>query len=317
MEPLETLDLGYALVQVLDATPEGFGVDYIRSYIVDAGGPAVAVIDTGPASTAEAVAEAAARAARGRRVEVIVTHVHLDHAGGAARVARLLHARGLEARIRAHPRGAPHLVDPASRLWPAARKTLGELALLYGEPEPAPAGVVAETGDGEEIALGAARLRVLHTPGHASHHQSLVLEPASGGDEEKLLFTGDSAGMYDPLDGGLAPTTPPPLRLDMYRESLRRMKALGPGRVAPTHIGVGPGEVLELHERQLDAWEQAAREALEKGLTAEETLQAIAGRDAYTRRLYERLGRSPYGRLMLILSVHGFVDYLKRLRGRG
>ena len=311
----ETLDLGYARLHVLDATPEDFGADYIRVYIVDSEGPAVAVVETGPAAVADRVAAAVAEAAKGRRVEIILTHVHIDHGGGAGRVAKLLAEQGLEARIWAHPRGAPHIVEPA-KLWKASREALGETALVYGEPEPAPAGAVNAASDGMELVIGGARLRVIHTPGHASHHQSILLEPA-GAHGERILFPGDSAGMYDPGSQGLAPTTPPPLRLDMYRESLKRMEGENPDRIAFTHIGLGPAQLLETHQRQIDIWEEITREALAKGLDPEKTLEVIIERDPYTARLYEKLGGSPHGYRMIINSVLGFMDYVKRLERGG
>ncbi|HID41082.1 MAG TPA: MBL fold metallo-hydrolase, partial [Pyrodictium sp.] len=131
------IDLGYSRLYVLDATPRGFGAEYIRVYIVDGDEHAVAVVETGPASVAESVAKAVAEIADGRQVEIILTHVHIDHGGGAGRVARLLAEQGLQVAIWAHPRGAPHIADPL-KLWKASNKALGETALVYGEPEPAP-----------------------------------------------------------------------------------------------------------------------------------------------------------------------------------
>ena len=306
------IDLGYSRLYVLDATPRGFGAEYIRVYIVDGDEHAVAVVETGPASVAESVAKAVAEIADGRQVEIILTHVHIDHGGGAGRVARLLAEQGLQVAIWAHPRGAPHIADPL-KLWKASNKALGETALVYGEPEPAPSSVVHETRDGMELCLGQARLRIIHTPGHASHHQSILLEPAAG-QGERILFPGDSAGMYDPGSQGLAPTTPPPLRLDMYRESLRRMIDEKPDRIAFTHIGLGPALLLETHQRQVDIWEETVREALARGLGPEKTLEAILDRDPYTAQLYRRLGGTPHGRRMILNSVLGFMDYVERVQ---
>ena len=112
----EHIDLGYSRLYILDATPRDFGAEYIRVYIVDGGEQAVAVVETGPTSVAESVAKAVAEIANGRQVEIILTHVHIDHGGGAGRLARLLSEQGLQVAIWAHPPGRPTRSQPFEAL---------------------------------------------------------------------------------------------------------------------------------------------------------------------------------------------------------
>ncbi len=288
----------------VDVTPEEVGKDFIYSYIVQ-GDRGVAVIETGPTSSAEALAEAleAEGLAEGV-IHVIVTHIHLDHGGGAGRLAKLVPT----ARIYVHPRGYRHLLDP-SKLWEASRKALGWLAEVYGEPEPVPSEQLIETADGMEIDLGGVTLHVIHTPGHASHHQSVLAD--IGG--ERILFTGDSAGFYDPSTGAVAPTTPPPFRYDAYVASLERQISLRPHTLAFTHIGVARHgeELLQKHVEQVRTWYQIVREKLLQGVEdPAKILEAIAEKDEMTRKyLASRRGR--HHDLLLQLSVLGFIEYVK------
>lgn len=165
---------------------------------------------------------------------VILTHVHLDHAGAAGRLIQCLP----NARLTVHPRGARHMIDPRA-LFDATIAVYGEQAArrIYGEIVPVPAERVVQTPDGHAIRLAGRELRFLDTPGHAKHHVC-VLDSASG-----HLFTGDTFGIsYRELDRDgramIFPTTTP-VQFDpeaMHR-SIDRLLALGARAAYLTHFG--------------------------------------------------------------------------------
>jgi glyoxylase-like metal-dependent hydrolase (beta-lactamase superfamily II) len=214
---------------------------------------------------------------------VIVTHVHLDHAGGAGALMRALP----RATLVAHPRGARHLIDP-TKLWAGTVLVYGEAATraLYGEPIPVPAERVVEAPDGYSLDLGARPLRFLDAPGHAKHH-FVVLDEATRG-----FFTGDSFGLsYRETDGGpkgpffFISTTPVQFDPPALHATLDRMLAERPERVYLTHFGMVQGNIAAhaaaLH-RGIDDHVRAARaapagpgrhEAIKAGLRA----QLLAG----------------------------------------
>jgi len=137
-------------VRLVDLDEERPGV--YASYIVDTGGP-VAVVDVGPAKTVDRLAEEL----EGKGpIHVFITHVHLDHAGGLGHLVERVQVE----RVYVHPRGAPHLVDPA-RLWAASVEVLGSTALEYGKPKPVPGRLVYTPKPGEEIRLGDATFKVV------------------------------------------------------------------------------------------------------------------------------------------------------------
>lgn len=155
---------------------------------------------------------------------LILTHVHLDHAGGAGELMRHLpHARAVM-----HPRGAPHLIDPA-KLIAATRAVYGDAAYqqLYGDIAAIPAERVVLTEDGHKLSLGGRELEFLHTPGHALHHQAIV-DRYSGG-----IFTGDTFGLsyreFDTERGAfiIPTTTPTQFDPDQLIASIDRLQALG------------------------------------------------------------------------------------------
>ena len=165
---------------------------------------------------------------------LILTHVHLDHAGGAGSLLQHLPA----ARVIVHPRGAPHLIDP-QRLQAASIAVYGAelFAQLYGDLLPIPAARVQSTVDGETLRLGSSELTLLHTPGHAMHHQVLFDRSASA------VFTGDTFGLsYRELDTEqgafiLPTTTPTQFDPEQLLASVRRVAELKPESVYLTHFG--------------------------------------------------------------------------------
>lgn len=234
-----------------------------------------------------------ALAQHGKRPEdvrwVVVTHAHLDHAGGAG----ALLARCPNAKLVAHPSAAKNLVDPgkliagATEVYGAAR-----FARLYGAIEPIPRERVltlggAELGcaDGSTFELGGATLRVHHTAGHAWHH-FVVEDPAT-----ETVFTGDAFGLvYPRLQRGarfaIASTSPTGFEPDEARRSLEKILALGQRTACLTHFDA----VTDLREvaDQVRAWidrsEAWRDDAVARGLSMTEAKAAI---EAELRRAVE------------------------------
>jgi len=163
---------------------------------------------------------------------VIVTHVHLDHAGGAGEMMRRLP----RARLVVHPRGARHMVDP-SKLWAGASAVFGEESVLrsYGAPVPVDASRVVEAKDGFTLELGGRALRFLDTPGHARHHVCIWDEAS------RSMFTGDTFGLsYRELASErgafvLPTTTPVQFEPEALLASIDRLVTHAPVAMLLTH----------------------------------------------------------------------------------
>ncbi|CAA9307878.1 MAG: MBL-fold metallo-hydrolase superfamily [uncultured Gemmatimonadetes bacterium] len=199
----------------------------VAAYLV-AGGGDLAVIDCGPGSTLDALLGAMGAAGHdpASLTHLLVTHVHLDHAGAAGALLRA----APRARLYVHPRGARHLQDPSRLLTSAARIYGDQMDALWGPMLPVPAERVRVLHDGDEVRVGRRVLRALDTPGHAVHHHAYH--------DGELLFSGDAGGIR--LDGSpyVRPPTPPPdIDVPAWRASIARMRALGAARILPTHFG--------------------------------------------------------------------------------
>ena len=159
---------------------------------------------------------------------VLLTHIHLDHAGAAGGFA----SRG--SRVLVHPRGVRHLVDPA-KLVASSRRVHGErFDRFYGEPIPCPADRVESIEDGAAVRFGAAVFRAIETPGHAKHHHAWMLEHAGG----RECFTGDVAAMVVPGSTFMSvPTPATDFDPAAWDASLARLEAERPDRLWLTHGG--------------------------------------------------------------------------------
>jgi len=189
---------------------------------------------------------------------VIVTHVHLDHAGGAG---RLMHELP-NAQLVVHPRGARHLIDP-SALMAGAEAVYGreEVARSYGEVVGMDAERVISTHDGMVLELAGRPLRFFDTPGHARHHHCIWDDRSQG------FFTGDTFGLsyreFDTANGALVLPTTTPLQFepDALRDSVRRLLSFSPRWMYLTHYGP-VGDIPRLGEQlleQIDAVEALGR----------------------------------------------------------
>jgi glyoxylase-like metal-dependent hydrolase (beta-lactamase superfamily II) len=248
-----------------------------------------AVVETGASSSVPRILAAleAGGIPRGAVSHVVVTHVHLDHAGGAGALLRELPRAALVV----HPRGARHLVDPA-KLVQGSIAVYGEARFhaLYGEIVPVPAARVLEAPEGFSLDLGDRPLRFLDAPGHARHHL-VVLDEATRG-----FFTGDSFGLsYRETDVAgrpfLFPTTTP-VQLDppALHATIDRMVAERPERMYLTHFGALEGRI--------DAHAEALHRAVDEHVRLARAAPAGPGRHAGLVAALE-------GQLLAGLAAHG------------
>jgi glyoxylase-like metal-dependent hydrolase (beta-lactamase superfamily II) len=203
---------------------------------------------------------------------VFVTHIHLDHAGAAWRFAE----RG--ATIYVHPKGAPHLVDP-SKLWASATRIYGDqMEELWGQMGYVPEGQVEILQDGDTVKIGERVVQALETPGHAYHHHAYRL-----GD---VLIGGDVAGVKIGRGPVLPPCPPPEIHIEVWRESIARIRALNLRQIYLTHFGLteDTGPHLDALEARLLEWAEWIRQKLKAGLTREEMVGAFGAYVADTLR---------------------------------
>ncbi|HEX5387310.1 MAG TPA: MBL fold metallo-hydrolase [Gemmatimonadales bacterium] len=192
--------------------------------------PDATLIETGPTSTVETLL-AGVRAAGvepERITQLVVTHIHLDHAGASGSLLRRLP----RARLFVHPAGAKHMIDPSKLMASASRIYGDRMDALWGEMVPVPADRLVVLQDGDTVRTGRRTLTALATPGHARHHHAYH-EP-----EGALVFTGDMAGVRLGGSSLIRPPTPPPdIDLDAWLASVARLRALRPRRLYLTHFG--------------------------------------------------------------------------------
>jgi len=223
------------------------------------------VVDPGPASTLRALQAGLSRI--GRQIDdlsgLLLTHIHLDHAGAAGTLAR----GNPRLRVYVHARGAPHLIDPSKLLASATRLYGSRMEELWGEVAAVPADQVRVLEGEERLELGNRAIEVAYTPGHAWHHVS-YFEPATG-----VAFVGDTAGIMSPGLPCVLPVTPPPdFDLEAWLGSLERILAWNPGTIVLTHFGPShqPARHLEELRQGLIEWTGYARQSLaEPGSDAE------------------------------------------------
>lgn len=190
----------------------------------------VALVDPGPSSTRACLERglAAAGIAMSDVTAILLTHIHLDHAGVTGSLVR--DHPGL--RVLVHQAGAPHLVDPSKLLSSASRLYGADMDRLWGEVIPVPSAALQVLDGGERVEAGGRRWEVAYTPGHASHHVSYYQAEAG------VAMVGDTAGVrLAPREYVLPPTPPPDIDLDLWERSLQQYDAWRPATLFLTHFG--------------------------------------------------------------------------------
>lgn len=321
LEAVEEVAAGLYRIDVLEDGQPGRSCAYLVR-----GREGAALVETGSVPQVEVLLDGMERAGfdPARLDWIFVTHVHLDHAGAAGTLLRLLRRPTLLV----HPRGVRHMVDP-SRLYESARSVYGTelLERVFGRLTPAPEERVREVHEGERLDLGGRELRFLETPGHARHHACAVDSESAG------LFSGDAAGIFSPElspagdDLILPTTTPNQFDPETMAATCRRLAGEGLRRIYYTHFGPGridPAEALERNARLALEWAEVGRRALEEaGVRASRDLEratrvvAAALRDWIVRYAEEHGflrpddGSRPIA-VDLPLDAMGIADYWAR-----
>lgn len=284
----------------------------VSSYLIRSERPCI--VEVGTAGSARVLHEAVTRLGLAPEdlATIVVTHIHLDHAGGTGDMASLFP----NAEIVVHERGARHLADPGRLMRSAAMVWGDRLDTLFGMMRPTEATRIRAVGETGEIDLGGGRRLVTHyAPGHAKHHMGLV--DTLTGD----LYVGDALGMYKPLTGDVVPATPPPdFDMEACLATLRLFGDIGAQRLMFSHFGAVDvvEETIDRAEAELRLWVETVREA--RGSTGDLDHAIAMVRDKVVAR-YRPLPpeTSPgTGEILDTLSgpeanVSGIVHWLDRL----
>jgi glyoxylase-like metal-dependent hydrolase (beta-lactamase superfamily II) len=204
------------------------------------------LVDPGPACTVPALFEALSKLGAARLDWILLTHIHMDHAGGIGHVLE----RFPEARIACHEKAVPHLIDPA-RLWKGSIKVLGRVAEIYGPIQPVPENNIVCT----DSIPAAGGIRVIPTPGHAAHHQCFATQDR--------LFCGELFGIFHELPGDfyLRPATPPVFVLEDNLSSFDRIQPYADRTICFGHYGSHPDgkAILSAARQQILLWVDVVR----------------------------------------------------------
>lgn len=233
----------------------------IASYLIRHGDGAV-LIESGPGSTLPALEDGLAKEGLSPRdiTHVLLTHIHLDHAGAAGWLSR----QGAE--IYVHPNGAPHMLNPEKLLASATRIYGDRMQTLWGEFLPVAESQLKVPKDAEEITIGNLKFLAINTPGHAEHHYSYLFED--------VCFSGDVGGVRIPGYQYLrVPMPPPELHFGKWRESMARLRGLKFSRIAPTHFGIF--DDADWHLNELEKNLNAAERWLEKTMQGDPSIEEL------------------------------------------
>jgi glyoxylase-like metal-dependent hydrolase (beta-lactamase superfamily II) len=270
-------------------------------YLIE--GPSPVLVETGSQSSVPSLLKGldAHNLGPADLAAVVVTHIHLDHAGGVGDVAKAFP----KATVYVHEKGARHLADP-SRLVASAGRVYGDLLdSLYGRLAPTPADRIKVLADGEQIQVSPTRhLTAVDSPGHAKHH--LGLHDSESG----ILFVGDAVGVRLPDVGVLRPATPPPdFDLELAVSSLQRFADRQPQALALAHYGLMPGapaDDLADAEEVLRNWASVAEAAWQRDGDVEGALARAFGDDM------AGVDDESRSRMETLNGIHANADGLKR-----
>ncbi len=279
----------------------------IAAYLIRHADGAI-LVESGPGSTLPALEAGLAKEGLSTRdiTHVLLTHIHLDHAGAAGWLSQ----QG--AKVYVHPNGAAHMLNPEKLIASATRIYGDRMQTLWGEFLPVVENQLTATQDGQEIVVGGLRILPLHTPGHAEHHCCYLFED--------ICFTGDVGGVRIPgFQYMRAPMVPPELHFGKWRDTLARLRSLGFKRIAPTHYGIFDDAEWHLNFLQniLEETEKWLEEIMPTDPSLEELrakYEAWMGEQSNLLKLDEETIRAYTLANPLGMGADGMMRYWKKVR---
>ncbi len=283
--------------------------EIIGSYLL-AGENELALIDPGPGSMAEPLLGSIREAGFDPQdvTHILATHIHLDHAGAAGTLTRLLP----KAQVFAHSKGAPHLLDTSKVLASAARIYGDQMQKLWGKIESVPQERLNTMEGGDILKVAGRRLEVHYTPGHAIHH--IIFFDAHSGE----LFAGDVAGVKLRDSDYVRPPTPPPdLDIEAWSDSINLTKSLRPDVLYIGHFGAikDPAQHFGRLREKLYAWGDFVLNAMRDGKNEAEIIEMLK---AHTQPELERVTGNEHAlqRYEIAtnypMTVQGYMRYWKK-----
>ena len=283
--------------------------EIIGSYLLT-GGNELAIVDPGPGSVVDSLLDAIREAGFAPQdvTHILATHVHLDHAGAAGTLVKLMP----KARVYVHGLGAPHLLD-TTKVVASASRIFGErMKVLWGEIESTPMNRLKIIEGGDKLIVAGRRLEVHYTPGHAIHH--VIFFDAHSGE----AFVGDVAGVRLPgVDYVRPPTPPPDLDLEDWSESMNLVKRLRPNVLYIGHFGAVKNIVPHFEDlrEKLYSWGDFVLAAMRDGKNEAEIIEMLieqtrpallqAAQDPRALERYEIATNYP-------MTVQGYMRYWKK-----
>ncbi len=279
----------------------------IASYLIRQN-DAVVLIESGPGSSLPALEAALAKEHLTPRdiTHVLLTHIHLDHAGAAGWLSK----QGAE--IYVHPNGAAHMLNPEKLIASATRIYGDRMNQLWGEFLPVEQNQLKVPQDAEEIVIGSLRFVAINTPGHAEHHYSYLFED--------VCFSGDVGGVRIPGYQYLrAPMPPPELHFERWLESIARLRKEKITHIAPTHFGMY--DDVEWHLNELEQNLVTTRKWLEEVMAdgpevdvLRSKLEAWMDEQSRERNLSDEVLRAYILANPIGMSADGLMRYWKKFR---
>ena len=260
------------------------------------------VVDVGPASTVHELTGSLKDLGVQTLDYVLLTHIHLDHAGGIGEFMKVYP----EAKVVCHERAVPHLIDP-KKLWEGSKKVLGRIDLSYGEMK-----AVSEAAIIPSNELCDEKIKAIDTPGHAVHHVSYLYD--------KYIFAGEVAGVFHSIGNEFyqRPATPPRLFLEQAIGSIDKLLDLENKEICFGHFGIHKEswDVLEKHKKQLYLWREIIADQMKKSSDKddlfEKCLQELLSNDP-SFASFELLDKDIQEREKYFVrnSIEGYTGYIE------
>jgi glyoxylase-like metal-dependent hydrolase (beta-lactamase superfamily II) len=266
------------------------------------------LVDPGPGSCLDTLRSALREAGiTGRGLHgILLTHIHLDHAGASGALVR----EYPHLKVYVHERGGPHMIEPAKLMASATRLYGDGMDRLWGEFAPVPASHIRTLAGGEVLRVGGRELAVAPTPGHASHHVCYHDH------ETGIAFVGDTAGVRPGESPYVLPPTPPPdIDIPAWRTSVATIRAWSPSGLFLTHFGLkfDVAAHLDLTVEELDVWERVSLDVVSTAAEHEREERFIQNVAA---RIVDRVGAEDAAAYRAAVSLEhcwmGLAKYWKK-----